>query len=261
MAPTQPAAAAGSAPVAPDTPGRGWPSCFAAAPGTVRRCMGVGRSAVRPRRRHRLREAGLRVVAEELSAQRAGPGTRVARGDDPPQGCKRRWGPIVRVHHQYDRPVPNLSVRGSQEKAALPTGSPLRVRHQRASRSVLRLPRAARPNRRGWSRPAGPGGSQSWLAPPSRRRRAPRFSRCIIEPARPQTPAHAEVSGAHQRPQGREATESVGANFHHQSAHGAAHMSNETAAQAGEIPVGHDREDVNLTPLGARCVCPFTIET
>jgi len=38
-------------------------------------------------------------------------------------------------------------------------------------------------------------------------------------------------------------------------------MSNETAAQAGEIPVGHDREGVNLTPLGARCVCPFTIET
>jgi phosphoribosylcarboxyaminoimidazole (NCAIR) mutase len=75
----------------------------------------------------------------------------------------------------------------------------------------------------------------------------PRFSRSIIEPARPQTPANAEISGAHQRPaqnKGREATESVGTNFHLQPAYGAAHMSNETAAQASGIPVIHGQEDV-----------------
>ena len=38
------------------------------------------------------------------------------------------------------------------------------------------------------------------------------------------------VSGAHQGRQGREATEPVGANFHHQPAHGVARMSNETAS-------------------------------
>jgi hypothetical protein len=36
-------------------------------------------------------------------------------------------------------------------------------------------------------------------------------------------------SVAHQSPQGRETTEPVGANFHHQPAHGVAHTSNETA--------------------------------
>ena len=50
-------------------------------------------------------------------------------------------------------------------------------------------------------------------------------------------PPIAEVSGAHQGPaqsQGREATEPVGANFHHQPAYGGAHMSNETAARQVE---------------------------
>ena len=76
----------------------------------------------------------------------------------------------------------------------------------------------------------------------------PRPSRnSIIESARPQTSVTvAEVSGAHQRPassQGREATEPVGANFHHQPAYGAAR--NETAARTGGIPVIHGREESN----------------
>jgi hypothetical protein len=45
---------------------------------------------------------------------------------------------------------------------------------------------------------------------------------------------------------GCDATEPVGANFHHQPAHGGARMSNETAAQEGGIPAIHGREDVNL---------------
>jgi putative transposase len=46
---------------------------------------------------------------------------------------------------------------------------------------------------------AGPGGSQHRLAPPSGRRRVPRPSqKGITQPARPQTSAVAEVSGAHQ---------------------------------------------------------------
>ena len=67
------------------------------------------------------------------------------------------------------------------------------------------------------------------------------------QPARPQASAHAEVSGAHQHPaksQSRDATEPVGANFHHQPAHGAAHMSNETAARQVESQSFHGREDV-----------------
>ncbi len=65
----------------------------------------------------------------------------------------------------------------------------------------------------------------------------PRFSRIITQPARPQTSANAEVSGAHQsaaQSQGREATEPVDTNFHHQPAYGDAHMSNETAARLEE---------------------------
>jgi hypothetical protein len=53
----------------------------------------------------------------------------------------------------------------------------------------------------------------------------------------PDRPAVAEVSGAYQGPKGREATEPVGANFHHQPAHGNISMSaNETAARQVEYP-------------------------
>jgi hypothetical protein len=101
-------------------------------------------------------------------------------------------------------------------KSRLPTGPPL-LRDQRASGCVLGLPRTARPSRRGWLRSAGSAGSQPGLAASSRHRRVPRSSRCSIETTRPQTPAHAEVSGAHQRPaqsQSREATEPIGTNIH-----------------------------------------------
>jgi hypothetical protein len=54
------------------------------------------------------------------------------------------------------------------------------------------------------------------------------------------------VSGAHQGRQGREATEPVGANFHHQPAHGVARMSNETAS-ARSNPRTSVRGDVNPT--------------
>ena len=69
------------------------------------------------------------------------------------------------------------------------------------------------------------------------------------QPARPQTSAVAEVSGAHQGPQGREATEPVGANFHRQPAHGVARMSNETAGRHGESPAFQAGEDVNNPPF------------
>ncbi len=86
------------------------------------------------------------------------------------------------------------------------------------------------------------------LAPSSGHRRvAEAQPPSATQPARPQTSAHAEVSGAHQRPaqsQRRDATEPVGANFHHQPAYGAAHMSNETAGTRGGIPGTHGREDV-----------------
>src|SRR6202022_1997838 len=169
-----------------------------------------------------------------------GAGTRCAgRGD------RSGLSVVIRIQPRHHGPVSNLPVRGPQEKAALPTGPPLRVRHHRTSGPVLRLPRAARTSRPRRYRPAGPAGSQPWPAAPSGHRRAPRPSRNIIETARPQTPAHAEVRGAHQGPQGSEATEPLGANFHHQPAHGAAHMSNETAGTRGGIPVNHGREDVN----------------
>jgi hypothetical protein len=141
------------------------------------------------------------VAWQKKFPQCAGPGTGDARRDDPSQGCKRRRGTSLRVQPQDHRPVPNLPVREAQEKAALPTGSPLRVRYTRTSRPVLRLPGTARPNRRGWSRSAGPGGSQHRLAPPSGHRRVPRPSqKSITQPARPQTSAVAEVSGAYQGP-------------------------------------------------------------
>ena len=60
------------------------------------------------------------------------------------------------------------------------------------------------------------------------------------------TSANAEVGGAHQsaaQSQGREATEPVGTNFHHQPAYGDAHMSNETAVWHGESPHFQCRED------------------
>jgi hypothetical protein len=69
-----------------------------------------------------------------------------------------------------------------------------------------------------------------------------------IQPARPQTSAVAEVSGAYQGPQGREATEPVGANFYYQPAHGVAHMSNETADWHRESPQFHRGEDVKDSP-------------
>jgi len=83
-----------------------------------------------------------------------------------------RCGPVVRfgappvagARHQLDRPVPNLPAREPQEKPVLPMRPPLRARHERASRSALRLPRTARPQEHGWFRPAGLEGSQRWLA-------------------------------------------------------------------------------------------------
>jgi putative transposase len=96
------------------------------------------------------------------------------------------------------------------------------------------------------SRQAGSGGSQPWLAaPPSGRRWVAEVqSRSTNQPARPQTSALAEVSGAHQGPQGLEATEPVGANVHDQPAHGVGCMSNETAGWHRESPYLQYREDV-----------------
>jgi len=54
------------------------------------------------------------------------------------------------------------------------------------------------------------------------------------------------VSGAHQGRQSREATEPVGANFHHQPAHGVARMSNETASARWNSRTSV-RRDVNPT--------------
>ncbi len=81
------------------------------------------------------------------------------------------------LHHC---PVANLPVWEPQEEGALATGSPVWVRHQRASGPVFGLLGTARPQGGWWSRSVGSGGSQSWLAPPSGRRRVPSSSRSII---------------------------------------------------------------------------------
>jgi hypothetical protein len=123
--------------------------------------------------------------------------------------------------------VANLPVSEPQENAALATGPPLRVWHQRRPGPVLGSPGTARPLRKlavstGWT----------WRQPttvgcPIVRALLGRrgvWSGSTTQPARPQTSAHAELSGAYQGPHGREATEPVGANFHRQSAHGVSRM-------------------------------------
>jgi hypothetical protein len=126
-----------------------WPSCMPprAAPQDVARR--AGQPTVRPRYRHRVREAALRLWQKNFprSVRGRGPGMLVETIRSKAENARR--GPSVRVQPKLHRPVSNLPVRGPQEKAALPMGPPVRVRYHRTSRPVLRVTRSARPKGHG----------------------------------------------------------------------------------------------------------------
>ena len=67
-------------------PRSGWPNSSSPGRASPNVAWGAGQPIVGPRHRDRLRKPGLRVVAEELPAQCARPGTGVTGGDDAPQG-------------------------------------------------------------------------------------------------------------------------------------------------------------------------------
>ena len=173
-APTSPVAAWQRSRAADSDTQPGWPSCTAGWPGTARRCMvrwPTGCSPTAP-----TSPARSSITSRGRRTSRAACGTG-HRGCSCRRSAARLKAPAGIVCYEYSPYTTALSqalpVRGPQEKAALPTGPPVRVRHHRASGPVLRLPGAACPHGGGWSRPAGPGGSQHRLAPPSGHRRVP----------------------------------------------------------------------------------------